>query len=561
MLMQALDTALQGNEGNWAFVGVPKWTQDHEGHIYAPVWADPNFDTDPHQPPNHYAHELAREDYAFLTSQAFSDTDVSVDYRCPYGAVIHGGIVFRAVDGARFYVLNIEDMGRKGHHYELQLSVQDASGYRRRLASGRAPHSIVPEHIVQTGAKTRAEWYDSSPDWVTVRIQASGTYIRVSLNGAIVFELRDKTYPVGCVGLVGRGAVYFRNLRVAGLPAAAVEAWTTHTEELPRFFYPGREQAAGFNAYPAACRTDRGAILLVWGHTPLARKPTHSNTIVCTRSDDEGETWSPLSCIYDNGTAICCPSSILAHRDGSLSCFIRSLPEGGMEPANVAVRSTDGGGSWSAPEEISFGARPLAPTQGLYSPAIRLSDGTVAMCGYEARLAHGGEPGCNANRLDQALFLRSTDDGCTWEEPVYFDADNFDHNECMVAEVEPGTLIAFMRTLAAPCMWTSRSEDGGLTWSRLVQSSVSAECPILFRHSSGALILGSRGSGTFLRLSFDAGQTWSESFRMSPASAMMAMVEMADGRVLNVMHEGYRVPGYIRGQYFTVTREGPQAAL
>ena len=75
-----------------------------------------------------------------------------------------------------------------------------------------------------------------------------------------------------------------------------------------------------------------------------------------------------------------------------------------------------------------------------------------------------------------------------------------------------------------------------------------------------SVILGSCGLGTFLKLSYDQGRTWTKTVRMSPASAMMAMVEMADGRVLNVMHEGYRVPGYIRGQFFHVTPDGPVAA-
>ena len=128
-----------------------------------------------------------------------------------------------------------------------------------------------------------------------------------------------------------------------------------------------------------------------------------------------------------------------------------------------------------------------------------------------------------------------------------------------MAEVAPGRLVAFMRTLRARYMWKSASEDGGYTWSPLTQSDISAECPCLLAHSSGTLILGSRGAGTFLRLSRDGGRTWGDTWRMSPASAMMGMVEMADGRVLNVMHEGYRVPGHVRGQLFRVTTEGPVA--
>jgi len=64
-----LSTTLIANEANWTFIGVPKWKQDQEGVLYPPVWSYPNFDPDPTQVPNHYAHELAREDFVLLTSQ------------------------------------------------------------------------------------------------------------------------------------------------------------------------------------------------------------------------------------------------------------------------------------------------------------------------------------------------------------------------------------------------------------------------------------------------------------------------------------------------------------
>ena len=211
-----LETNFTNNEKSWAFIGAPKWKQDVEGIIYPPVWSYPNFDPNPDTMPNCYAHELAREDYAFLTSQPLEDTDVSIEYKCPYGAVLHGGIIFRAQDSSRFYVLDIFEMGRKGHDYEFSLWAQDASGYRRELARGQAPHSVVPERIVQGFLKDRADWFQSIPDWVTVRVQASGTFIRVSMDGRIVFALRDRTYKAGYVGLVARGAVFFRNFSVQG---------------------------------------------------------------------------------------------------------------------------------------------------------------------------------------------------------------------------------------------------------------------------------------------------------------------------------------------------------
>ena len=556
-----LNTAITGHRENWCFIGSPEWRQDVEDIIYPPVWSYPNFDPDPEKMPNSYAHELAREDFAFLAAELFGDTDVSVDIKTPYGAVVDGGIVFRAADSSQFYVVDVWDMGRKGHYYEVSLSLQEETGYRRELARGKAPHSIVPEDIVQTGPKNRHEWNHSSADWVTVRVQASGTYIRVSVDGTTVFETRDRTYPVGRVGLMARGAVYFRNFRAGGIVVEGSTPWKKHDGELPRFFYPGGSQPLGFNAYPVVCRNDAGKTSVVWSHAPHRGDRTAEKRLVITSSADEGRTWGPVRTIFMKEGSDTVPTGLFAHRDGSLSCYLILLGDSDGSRGNIVITSKDDGETWSDPQEFLAGGKPLGKHEGLYSTPMRLSDGTVLICGYEYKTAGGGSEGSNAERLDRSLLFRSSDDGHSYQKPIYFDPDNFDHNECMVAEVGEGKLVAFMRTLSAPAMWTTTSEDGGNTWRPLVQSDVSAECPFLFTHSTGTLIMGNRGYGTYIRLSTDKGKTWGTTIRMSPASAMMGMVEMADGRVLNVMHEGYRVPGYIRAQFFTVTPEGPKAAL
>src|SRR3990172_9354606 len=129
MNLTQLNANLTDHEDNWSFVGARGWKQDARLVIYPPVWSYANWDRDPTQVPNLYAHELAREDYAILRYQALEDTDMSVEYKCPYGAVIHGGIVFRAIDSARCYVLDIEDLERKGQEYEFILWRQDNFGY------------------------------------------------------------------------------------------------------------------------------------------------------------------------------------------------------------------------------------------------------------------------------------------------------------------------------------------------------------------------------------------------------------------------------------------------
>ena len=569
--MKNFDTKISKNGRNWTFVGIPKWKEDGKRIIYPPVWSNPLFDRGPDLIPNSYAHELAREDYAFLVTKPLDDLDMSVQYKCYYGAVVHGGIVFRAVDSRRFYVLDIRDRGRKGNSYDLVLCVQDSSGYRKEIAKKNMPHSVVPDRIVQEAKmKNRAEWYQSGPDWVTIRIQGTGSFIRVSMDGKIAFDLRDSTYPTGRVGLVAIGAVTFRNLKVKGIESNKRILWKKYNEEFPKYFLPGGKQPVGFNAYPVVCRTDDDKLIAVWSHSDSSSSYKDGSVILCTYSEDEGRTWSKPKEIYKKIGYGCTATALYAHRNGSVSLIFTSIPRKGKERRKILVMSSKTNGkTWFEPREFLIAGKPVSYWEKeyndiyLYSNISRLSNNSVVMTGYGTALKKGAKGESNATRQDRSLLFISHDDGYTWEKPIFFDKNNYDHNECAVAEVKPGHLIAFMRTLRAPSLWTSSSNEYGYTWRSLVQSKIGdVSVPSLLKLSSGALILASRGPGTFINISYDNGKTWGKPYRISPASAMMSMVEMPDGRVLILMHEGYRwFGGKIRGQFFRVTKNGPVAAM
>ena len=561
MFLTPVDTTPGGADGRWVYLGDPGWRTGEDGVVYPPVFADPRFDRGDDEVPDLYAHPLAREDYAILADLPLEDTDIAFDYTCPYGSVLHGGVVVRAGGGMCGYVLDLMDMGRKAQAYEVVLWLQDESGYRRRLGRAQVPHSIVPERINQRGTPTRFLWDHSAPEWMRFRVQASGSALRVSADGQIVLELRDDHFTAGCVGLVARGSVYFRNVEICGYPVENGPAWRPPaSSEIPAFFYPGDPQPQGFNAYPVVCRAPDGVVLAAWAHNPERAHGGGRPTAVLTRSADAGVTWTAPRPVWQGACHHFVPTSLFAHGDGSLTLLATTAPDPDTPSRCKRLRSADGGRTWSAPQDLVVAGRPLndRPFVNPYSPVQRLADGTVVMTLYEADDTRGHQ---NDVRRDRALLVRSDDDGHTWaEEPIYLAPDNFDHNECMVAEVGSGELVTFMRTLRAPFMWTSRSADGGRTWAPLRQSDIGAECPCLLAHSSGALVLGSRGLGVFLRISRDGGQTWGETWRVSPMSAMMCMVELADGRILLIGHEGYRMPGNIRGQYIELTPEGPRAA-
>lgn len=566
MLEMIADTRMANNMKDWTFFGDgngdAEWKQDHEDVIYPPAWSNKRFYRGKGKVPDLYAYELAKEDYAFLTSGYFDDVDISVKYKCFYGSVAHGGIIFRAESSTEFYVLDITDLGRKAHQYEMTLWAQYSSGYRKKLMTGFPYHSVVSEKFVQCGIETYDEWTHSSPDWFEVRIQATGTYIRVSADGNVIFDLRDSTYATGYTGLAARGNVCYKDLCVKGGACLPKRAFMAHKGEMPpEYFLPGGIQPEGFNAYPSVCCSNDGTVMAVW---KLERSVDgkREQSVLFSKLLNGANEWSTPSAIYSmsGGDKIFGASSVYSHLNGDVTCI---LNESGSEKSrNVkrtfCLRSTDRGESWFDAGDLPIDLKTADGHEiHPYSPMLRISDNKVIMTGYEADTGSGED---NSGRKDRSVLYISGDDGYTWQGPVYFDKNNFDHNECMAVETAPDRMIAFMRTLRSKNMWMSRSSDGGMTWSPLIQSDVTGECPYIIRHSSGALVFFSRGYGSFIKLSFDEGITWTSEFRISPASAMIGMTETKDGRIIIIMHEGYRVPGRIRGQFFDITAEGPVPA-
>ncbi len=544
-----MDVGFTSEKLGWIFIGGGCWRQKNDGLIYPPVWSMPTFDPDPDQIPNAYAHDLAQEDFAFLSAQRFGDVDVAVDFKCPYGSVLHGGIVLRAQDSTCFYVLEIVDIFAKREcAYEFSLWRQGSSGIRTLLARGIAPHSVVPQRIAERGAKTRQEWDNSSPDWIRARVQASGTYLRVSADGRTLYELRDRTHSTGFVGLMARGAVYFRNLQIEGSEVEDGPPWPRTHADRRQYFYPGGRQPEGFNAYPAMGATADSAIAVAWAHRGLNDASHVAHRILLTISHDEGQTWDIPVCIFDSDGPKCIPTALFGHQDGSLSCHVHVWPSDGQEAQSLVVHSQGGTSEWSAKPFLGGGH--LKGNQGLCSPAVKLSNGDVLVCGYEFQTFPGGDPDHYSDREDRTLLFRSSNDGHSWSSPAFIHSPEFGNVDCRIVETQPGELIAFMASQHRPGTYRSLSHDNGLSWSAREWIDLPADCPYLLRHSSGTLILIRRGMGVFAHVSHDEGRTWSHPYRLSPASGIAALLELPNGRILAVYHEGYKVPGHIRGQYF-----------
>ena len=545
----SLEPRLEGDHGSWTFIGSEDWSQDSRGVLFSPVW---------NQRKARYGDLLKREDFAFPSKEVLTNTDLSLEFQTFYWSVTNLSIILRAQDDRRFYCVQFNDMGRKGSSYAVRLYVQDGSGYRRDIASGFAPHPELPERWVQHGPKPE-EWGEATPGWMKARVLAEGNRIRVFMDGKQVLEALDESYGAGRAGVMARGPVKMRRLSIRGRRGRPDAPWSAAGEEHPRYFYPypDPDKVYGDNqTYPGVCRTAEGD-LLVW--MSVNGDPHGFNDFLLVRSRDEGRSWGEpvlVEKLPDGGR----PGFFFGHRDGRLSCLYTYGWKSEVAGPKVAF-SKDEGRTWTPALPLEVSGKPLYAAAreggiGPYSPITRYSDGTLLQFYYHVQTVAGGSVESNAERRDRSLAIRSTDDGRTWTGPYYLDPANFDSNECMGVECSDGSIVAFARTLRAPFMWMSRSGDKGLTWSRQAPSDCTGECPQLLRHSSGVLIMGSRGAGIFMKTSVDEGRSWSRETRVSLCSGMMGLTEMKDGRVLLVFHEAYRTPTRIRGHYMRVKADG-----
>jgi hypothetical protein len=170
------------------------------------------------------------------------------------------------------------------------------------------------------------------------------------------------------------------------------------------------------------------------------------------------------------------------------------------------IRSTDGGQSWSAPSRCGVNS-PHGP--------VALSDGRLIYAGKE--LYHGD------NRIGAAV---SVDDGASWKWagtiPTRPGDDHRKYHELHAVEAAPGRLVAQIRNhnpRHAGETLQSESTDGGRSWSTPHEIGVWGLPSHLLKLADGRLLMsyGHRRKpfGNQVRLSDDAGMTWSEPIGLS----------------------------------------------
>lgn len=199
-------------------------------------------------------------------------------------------------------------------------------------------------------------------------------------------------------------------------------------------------------------------------------------------------------------------------------------------PANIDVgmsRSTDGGKSWSAMQNIMDMGGPM-DNSGVGDPAVLFDPATktiwvAALWSKGNRSIAGSGPGLSPDETGQFLITKSTDDGLTWSKP-YSITNQVKNPEWRLFFPGPGNGITMSdgKIVFAAQYWDANkmphstlvySDDHGKTWKSGVGAKSNTTESQLVETEPGTLMLNmrdNRGRFRSVAVTKDMGQTWTE---------------------------------------------------
>lgn len=460
---------------------------------------------------------------AFYLPRAWGDVALEAKFRVEPQAqgVLACGFVVRAQDASTFYYVHFD----KGQAILCRSDKNKSWNELKRVGSLDKPAGT----------------------WHTGRLECAGDTIRVSLNGALLYEVKDAALSKGRIGFyAGQGLATIKDIVVSGAGEATTAKFNVPA---PMYTHVCTDAGAGaYEAFPDVCRLSNGQLMCVfyagYGHVALPNeKLPRGGRIAYCLSSDEGRTWSEAKTLYDGPDDDRDPS-ILQTKSGRLICNYFSLrrADGDTPPwrglGTWIVYSDDMGGSWSEPIRV-------AETYYCSSPVRQLSDGRLILGLY----AEEDGKGWGAVSI-------STDDGLSWSPVIDIDNNGMPLDaETDIIELKDGSLYAAQRGRGETMAW-SKSTDGGATWSVSEAYEFPGHSPYLHRTLDDIIVMAHRLPETSLHYSLDEGETWSESELVdSVIGAYPSMVNLKDGTTLIVYYEEGGESS-IRAKRFLATRNG-----
>ncbi len=293
---------------------------------------------------------------------------------------------------------------------------------------------------------------------------------------------------------------------------------------------------------PSLIETTEGT-LLAFCEGRQSISDTGDIDIVMKRSFDNGQTWSALSVVVDNGTDTAGNMTPSVDRDtGEILLPFCTNPANDQYDRRVFItRSSDNGGSWSEPIEITESVSRPEWTWYATGPgrSIQLESGRfIVPCDH--RDSTTGEA------HSHVIF---SDDGENWQIGGVLGPDT---DESQVAQLDDGSLIINMRDLSsAKRRWVARSYDEGETWTEPIHDEALPDpsCMGSLLQTPYGLFFSNPDSEIYLmrkrltiRLSLDGGETWEHSKILHEGgAAYSALSYLPDGRI-GLLYENGRLP-------------------
>lgn len=239
------------------------------------------------------------------------------------------------------------------------------------------------------------------------------------------------------------------------------------------------------------------------------------------RSLDGGRTWSPPAVVADSefddrnpafgvtqtGTLI-----LAYHRQGNYDDQGNWRRREAMDDRRVEVmvtRSYDHGLTWTRPDPLGVA---LLAAGSPFGKIVTLADGTLIMPIYARPIpALLGSHAAVTGEGDCSYLVRSHDEGVTWGEPGLIAVNK---NETALIVLPNGDLLAVMRSIPPDqALYSSRSSDGGQTWSPPAQITGARQHPAdLVQLVNGDILMtyGNRTAPYRIegKVSRDGGRTW-----------------------------------------------------
>ena len=235
-----------------------------------------------------------------------------------------------------------------------------------------------------------------------------------------------------------------------------------------------QKDGESFDSWPCLARLGNGELLLTFTRRPKDRI-RDSGHIVAMRSSDGGRTWSePISTI-DTPDMMDLDPSIVAW-DDRVIVISTTVPSTHSERVTVssflAVHSEDNGRTWSELKEIPH---PYTYCSGKTNAGARLDDGTIVFgFSWDARLQEGGAVYCDADQICRAGVMISSDDGRTWipGETIGINETRAEHEAGLDGLDEPCLAVCqdgglyMLMRSNLERLYEARSSDRGRTWSK-----------------------------------------------------------------------------------------------